>query len=201
MRAVALYPSPVLTTAVCLVFSTLVVTAQPAGLANWLDRPLVNWNTPGGNMPSPPASDETKQSLITRCRLTPPVATPAEKAVDAAGWVPFWNVDQQLVRDGVEIVGGMAAADGMCRPANYNIFVFVDARFAGVLSPVPMTSRLDGSSGAVRMPLPLLTAEFARYGDSDALCCPSSRVTVRYRVDRTPAGPVILPVDLRTTRP
>lgn len=169
--------------------------------ASWLDSPLTNWNTVGDTVPSPPAHDETKQSLIARCQLTPPLATAAEKAVDAAGWVPFWNVDQQLVRDGVEIVGGLRGADGMCRPATYNLFVFVDGRFAGVLSPMPMTARLDGSSGAVRLPLPLVTAEFARYTASDPLCCPSSRVTVRYRIDRTPAGPVVVPVDLRTTRP
>ena len=33
------------------------------------------------------------------------------------------------------------------------------------------------------MPLPQITAEFARYAATDPLCCPSSRVTVRYRAD------------------
>jgi hypothetical protein len=63
-----------------------------------------------------------------------------------------------------------------------------------------MTSRLDSSSAAVRMPLPAITAEFARYAGTDALCCPSSRVTVRYRIDPSAAGPVVAPVDVRTTR-
>ena len=83
----------------------------------------------------------------------------------------------------------------------YNLFVFVGGTFAGVLSPTPMTSRLDGSSGAVRLPLPNITAEFARYTTTDPLCCPSSRVTVRYRIDRSAAGPVVAPVEVRTTRP
>ena len=89
----------------------------------------------------------------------------------------------------------------MRRPSLYNLFVFVGGKYAGVLSPAPMTSRLDGSSGAVRLPLPNITAEFARYTASDPLCCPSSRVTVRYRVDRTAAGPVVAPVEIRTSRP
>jgi hypothetical protein len=95
----------------------------------------------------------------------------------------------------------MRGADGMCRPATYNLFVFVGGRFAGVLSPTPMTSRLDSSSGVVRMPLPLVTTEFARYASTDPLCCPSSRVTVRYRIDRTAAGPVVVPLEVRNTRP
>ena len=89
----------------------------------------------------------------------------------------------------------------MCRPVTYNLFVFVGGRFAGVLSPTSMASRLDSSSGVVRLPLPAITAEFARYTGTDALCCPSSRVTVRYRIDRTAAGPVVAPVEVRTTRP
>jgi hypothetical protein len=109
--------------------------------------------------------------------------------------------DRTGVSDEVEVVGGMRAADGMCRPATYNFFVFVAGRFAGVLSPLPMTSRLDGSAGAVRLRLPQLTAEFARYASSDPLCCASSHVTVGYRIDRTPAGPVVLPGEVRNSRP
>jgi hypothetical protein len=179
----------------------LIAAAQGGSPVSWLDQPLVSWNKPGDAVPSPPRSDESTESVIKRCQLTPPRQTDAERALEAAGWVPFWNVDQQLVRDDVEVVGGMAAADGMCRPARYNLFVFVGGKFAGVLSPTSMTSRLDGSSGAVRMALPLVTVEFARYRPDDPLCCPSSRVTVRYRIDRTPSGAVVTPVDVRTTRP
>ena len=168
--------------------------------ASWLDRPLASWNTAGAPVPKAPAGDETKESVIARCRLAPPRSTSPERAVDAAGWIPFWNFDQQLVRDEIEIVGGMTGADGMCRPTAYNLFVFVAGRFAGVLSPASMTSRLDSSSGAVRVQPPGLTADFSRYATSDPLCCPSSHVTVRYRVDRTDAGPLVAPVEVRTTR-
>jgi len=188
---------------VLLLLPTMSLTAaQDRATTSWLDRPLSVWNTAGSPVPKAAAAvDETKEEIISRCRLTPPRSTAAERAVDAAGWVPFWNFAQQLVREDVEIVGGMSGADGMCRPAAYNLFVFVGERFAGVLSPASMTSRLDGSSGAVRLPLPNITAEFARYTTSDPLCCPSSRVTVRYRIDRTAAGPVVAPVEIRTTRP
>lgn len=157
-------------------------------------------------MPPAPALAEAKAAVISRCRLTPPRSTRPEQAVDTAGWIPFWNVDQQLVREEVEIVGGMRGADAACQPAAYNVFVFVGDQFAGTLSPTEMTTKADSASGVVRMPLPLIntkfiiSAEFARYQNADALCCPSSRVAVRYRIDRTAAGPVVVPVELRTTR-
>ncbi|MEO8255923.1 MAG: LppP/LprE family lipoprotein [Acidobacteriota bacterium] len=190
-----------------LVFSAaglLLTVSVPAGQrapTSWLDRPLTNWNRGGAAVPRAPEAGEAVASVIRRCQLTPPRSTTAERAIDAAGWIPFWNVDQQLVREDIEIIAGMRGADGMCRPVDYNLFVFVGGRFAGVLSPRPMTSRLDSSSGVVRLPLPAITAEFARFASTDPLCCPSSRVTVRYRIDRTAAGPVVAPVEIRNTRP
>ncbi len=179
---------------------TLPATAgQHESPASWLDRPLVNWNKAGEPVPSAPAGDEPISSVISRCKLTPPRSTMAERAIESAGWIPFWYFDQQLVREDVEIVGGMRGADGMCRPATYNLFVFVGGQFAGRLSRAFMTSQLDSSSGIVRIALPVVTTEFARYSSTDPLCCPSSRVTVRYRIDRT-AGTVVVPVDIRNTR-
>ena len=195
------YRSRWLWTAGLFVFLAFTAAAQQPSAGSWLDhRPLTSWNTPGAAIPAARAGEESKAAVIARCGLKPPAATAAEKALDAAGWIAFWNVDQQLVRDGVEIVGGMSGADGMCRPTDYNLFVFVDGRYAGTLSPETMVSRTDGSSGVVRMPLPELTSEFTRYAPTDPLCCPSSRVRVRYRIDRSPAGPVVVPMDVRTTR-
>jgi hypothetical protein len=179
---------------------TLSARAAQNTPASWLDRPLASWNSAGATVPRSPSGDETIASIVNRCKLAPRRATPAERAVDGAGWIPFWNVDQQLIREDIEIVGGMRAADSRCLPATYNLFVFVGGRFAGVLSPTSMTSSRDGSSGVVRLPLPAVTAEFARFATTDALCCPTSRVTVSYRIDRTPAGPVVVPVDVKTTR-
>ena len=175
------------------------LNSQPA--PTWLDRPLTNWNTPGMPLPGTSAGSETRESIVKRCQLKPPRETMAERAVESASWIPFWHVDQQLLRDDVEILGGMRAADDACLPTAYHLFVFVGGRFAGTLSPAPLSSRLDGSAGAVRLSLPLISAEFARYAGDDPPCCPSSRVTVRYRVDRLPAGPVVVPIEVRTTRP
>ncbi len=187
--------------ALALLASTATAQNPPA---SWLDRPLAGWNKAGDKVPAPPraqGASESREAVISRCRLKPPRSSVGERAVEAAGWIPFWNFDQQLVRDYVEIVGGMRDADGMCRPATYNIFVFVGGQFAGALSPTPMTSRLDSSSGAVRLLLPTITAEFARYGSTDPLCCPSSHVRVTYRIDRTPEGPLVAPAEIRSTRP
>jgi hypothetical protein len=177
--------------------------AAQAPPASWLDRPLANWNKAGEKVPAPPdgqAGGESRAAIVDRCKLTPPHSTAAERAVEAAGWIPFWNFDQQLVRDDVEVVGGMRGADGMCRPTAYNLFVFVGGRFAGVLSPAPMGSRLDSSSGAVRLPLPNVTVDFARYTTTDPMCCPSAHVRVTYRVERAAAGPVVVPADVKATR-
>ena len=174
-------------------------TSAQAPPASWLDRPLASWNKPGASVPAAPRDrnvNESRESIVARCHLTPPRSTAAERAVDAAGWIPFLNFDQPLVRDDVEIAGGMRSADGMCRPASYNIFVFVGGRFAGMLSPTHMTSRLDSSSGVVRLQPSAIAAEFARYTSNDPLCCPSSHVRVTYRIDRSPSGPVVVATEV-----
>jgi hypothetical protein len=136
------------------------------------------------------------KAVISRCRLTPPGGN-AARAVSAAGWIPFPYFGKPLAQGDVEIVGGMTGADGMCRPSGYNVFVFVGGRYAGTLSPAPMTSRLDGASGDVRLALPQVVVEFARYTEKDPLCCPSSRSTVSFRIDRTKTGVVVVPIDKR----
>jgi len=167
--------------------------SAPAPAASWLDRPLANWNVAGQGVISAPRADEPRDEVVRRCKLSFPRTTAAEKAVDAAGWIPFLPGGQQVSRDGVEIVGGMSGADGMCRPVGYNLFVFVSSQFAGTLSPTLMTSRLDSSSGMVTLTSDGVTAEFVRYRDTDPLCCPSSRVAVRYRIDRT-RRPLLVPL-------
>jgi hypothetical protein len=173
---------------------------QPA----WLDKPLTNWNTAGRAIPAAKAEEEPIAELAPRCKYLPLLETTAgERALVAAGWVPFRMFDRQIVDRDVEIIGGLAGADGMCRPANYNVFVFVNGRLAGTLSPQEMDSRSDGSiGGAIRLAADdTIDAGFARYTDKDPLCCPSSHVTVRYRLDRTSPSPVVVPVSVRVTRP
>jgi hypothetical protein len=161
----------------------------------WLDQPLANWNKAGAPVPAAPVPVEPLEAVAARCRLTPLVGG-AARAVAAAGWLPFNYFGQPLAKDDVQIVGGMTGADGMCRPTQYNVFVFVAGRFAGTLSPAQMTSREDGSSGAVRLAPPEITVEFARYTPRDPLCCPSAHATMRFRIARTPGGAVVVPIDV-----
>jgi len=94
----------------------------------------------------------------------------------------------------------LAGFDGMCRPMGYQAFVYSEGRYAGTLSPVPMNSRTDGSLTRVHLVRSTaITAEFARYRDSDPLCCPSRTSTVEYRV-RNDEVPDLTAVNV-TTRP
>ena len=188
-------------TAVAIAALSTAVLAAQAATPSWLDRPLTNWNTPGSSISRADTNDETVPEIVARCKLTLPRATPAERAVADAGWVPFHMFDRTIVQRDVEIVGGMAGADGMCRPTEFNVFVFVGGTLAGTLSPTEMHSRSDSSiGGAIRLADDVIAAEFVRYTDADALCCPSGRVTVRYRIDRKSTPPVVVPVSARATR-
>jgi hypothetical protein len=85
------------------------------------------------------------------------------------------------------VVRGAAGYDGMCRPRQYQDFVFVRGAFAGTLSPQPMDSRTDGAIGRVFLQSDRrVTAEFARYTAKDPLCCPSSSTTVEFAIEGDP---------------
>jgi len=169
---------------------------------SWLDRPLSNWNIPGRAVPRAVPNGEAVSEIVKRCSMPILGETAGERALADAGWLPFHVFDRQMLQGDVEIIGGMAGADGMCRPADFNVYVFVNGSLAGRLSPAEMTSRNDASVGAVRLAGDgTIAAEFSRYGTDDPLCCPSKRFTVRYRVDRTPPQPVVVPISVQATRP
>ena len=169
---------------------------------SWLDRPLSNWNVSGRALPRAVPNGETIVEVSKRCSMPALTSTPGERALANAGWLPFRMFDRQIVQRDVEIVGGLAGADGMCRPTQFNVFVFVNGQLAGALSPSEMDSRTDGSiGGAIRLAEDeTIAADFARYTGVDPLCCPSGRVTVRYRIDRTASAPVVVPVRVQPTR-
>ena len=84
-------------------------------------------------------------------------------------------------------MAGAADYDGMCRPRQYQYFVFARGMFAGTLSPHPMDSRTDGA--LVRVTIEndrQLQAEFVRYLAADPLCCPSGRTTVVFGIEGDP---------------
>jgi hypothetical protein len=177
------------------------VSAQ-APPASWLDRPLSNWNSPGRAMPRAVPVNGSMAETAKRCAFPAFLReTPGQRALADAGWRPFHLFDREIVQRDVEIIGGLAGADGMCRPLNFNAFVFVNGRLAGTLSPADMNSRTDGSIGVVRLAEDdTIGAEFSRFAETDALCCPTGRVAVRYHIDRTAAAPIVVPLNVRALR-
>ena len=111
--------------------------------------------------------------------------------VTSAGWSLY---AKPPTRGAAIVVLGEASVDGMCRPWDYQAFVFVKGSFAGTLSPSLMDSRTDGALSEIRFPWPAaIDVVFLRYVDADPLCCPSRLTTVRYRIERRPEGPVVVP--------
>lgn len=172
--------------------------------ATWLDRPLAGWNAADVALPAaPPAppDGEPHAALRARCQWTGPRSAEVTGALAGAGWLPYLLFDRELAAGDVEVVGGLSGADGLCQPEAFNAFVFVGGRFAGTLSPEPMTSRRDASAGAIRLiDDRTIAAEFVRYGPDDPPCCPLTRVTVVFRIDRAQPQPVVVPLELRITR-
>jgi hypothetical protein len=134
-----------------------------------------------------------------RCQLTVPASAGA-RALTTAGWIPLLHLDRELTQNDVEILAGTTELDGDCAPKGFHLFVFAKGRFAGTLSPTPMAPRADGQAGPVRFVGDAISAEFARYKDGDATCCPSARMAVRYRIDAAAGAAAVVPIDIRTTR-
>lgn len=174
-------------------FSTFLLAAGVSAQVSWLDRPLRNWNTGEGVVPNAP---QTLAPIDARCRDQ--IRTPeslADRAVTRAGWSLF---GASQTYSPVTVVMGFASVDGMCRPNQYNAFVFVNNRFAGTLAPEPVASRTDGSFGKIQLFRNTLTAEFARYTANDPLCCPSQTSLVSYSIT-TGARGVVKPDDVSTS--
>lgn len=160
------------------VFLLLTTAATAFSQTSWLDRPLNTWNNGSGTVPNAP---RTLVAISAQCQSQ--VRQPdsiADRSVTRAGWSLFGAAQTY---GQVAVVNAMAGTDGMCRPSLYNTFVFVNGRYAGSLSPTTMESRSDGSlSQATLTGIDSITAEFARYRSSDALCCPSQKSIVTYSI-------------------
>jgi LppP/LprE lipoprotein len=176
---------------ICCAFGVTPASAALApGPGAWLETPApANWNSPGAAVPTapPPYGD-----IDPRCGAQERTSeSPEEDQVVAAGWRLF---NAARVGWGVWVVDGLVDYDGMCRPNQFQGFVFVDGQFAGTISPAPMDSRTDGSGRVLDVRGPgLLTGQFVRYTATDALCCPSSIFTVEYTADRSGNAPVLVP--------
>ncbi len=97
----------------------------------------------------------------------------------------------------IRVIAGAAGYDGMCRPRQYQYFVFSRGIFAGTLSPYLMDSRTDGALVRVTIQSDRnLNAEYDRYAAADPLCCPSRRTTVLFSLEKDP--PTLRPLSATT---
>jgi hypothetical protein len=157
----------------------------------WLDEtPLVPWNAAGMSVPAapPPAGTPPDDPQCGGGNRSPEISE--DLLLVQAGWVLFGTYEGGW---GIKLLWGLTGYDGMCRPWGYQQFAFVDGVFAGTMSPVPMNSREDGSLASSHFGQDGLSAEFNRYAPTDPLCCPSQSTVVQYHIDRTDAGPVLVP--------
>jgi hypothetical protein len=173
-------------------FVWFVVVAQTPGPGAWLESsPPENWNVPGALIPQAPAP--TTDVVDPRCgaqERSP--ESPEEDEVASAGWRIF---NAARVGWGLRLVDGLVGYDGMCRPLQFQGFLFADGQFAGTISPTPMDSRTDGVGRITDVRGPgVLTSQFVRYASSDPLCCPSSVFWVEFQVDRSDGAAVLIPV-------
>lgn len=148
---------------------------------SWLDIDLENWNQAGASVPRPPKSNSESPATCPELLRTP--TTSEEKEIARAGWFPL-----SLLRINSEmtVATGYLGVDGMCRPDEYQAFVFVRGVFAGTLSPEVMRARGEGSLGKILFDdsRDILIGEFSRYKPSDSMCCASGVLQVEYLVQR-----------------
>jgi len=177
-----------------------VVPRPAAADGAWLDNPALTWNTPNMTMPHPTQNRPGPATEVdTRCtQQARPAETDEDRAVERAGWTLFASYEGGW---GVRIVRGLSGYDGMCRPAEYQAFVFVDGKLAGTLSPTSMLSRTDGALSEIDFyGGDTVMGQYARYAEQDPLCCPSARSYVRYRIDRSGPAPTLICEDTSTEK-
>jgi hypothetical protein len=170
--------------------------AQAGGQLPWLDAPKpASWNVPRLAVPEAP---KATAPIDAKCRSQArPPEVAQDKHVRDRGWdlVGAYQGGWQVV-----VIRGTAGYDGMCRPQQYQEFVFLDGVFAGTLSPQPMRSRTDGA--LIRTTIQSgrrIIAEYARYAPGDPLCCPSNTTTVVFAISQDP--PVVRPASTSTSKP
>lgn len=165
---------------------------SPSG--SWLDQSQpASWNAPGVPIPAAPSVDSgTEPRCADQAR---PAELEADRRLRNAGWdlIGAFQGGWQIL-----VIGATAGYDGMCRPREYQDFVFVRGIFAGTLSPRTMDSRTDGALSRVFVQSPTrLTAEYLRYAPQDPLCCASR--TTRVVFDIASDGPLVKPVSVSTS--
>jgi hypothetical protein len=165
---------------IAVVFLGLAGAQTPAG--NWLDSNSVTaWNRPGTPIPYAPE----RQNPDPRCRaLTRTPQSDEDAQLRAHGWD---LVGSPSGAKDIQVIAATADYDGMCRPRQYQSFVFAHGVFVGTLSPHLMDSRTDGALSQVIIESDRkLQAKYLRYAATDPLCCASRTTTVTFAIDEDP---------------
>ncbi|MEO7539093.1 MAG: LppP/LprE family lipoprotein [Pyrinomonadaceae bacterium] len=155
-------------------------TGLAAAQYKWLDaKPMPSWSERSREILQ---TKKISNGEFKRCGM---VVRPATLAVDKIlakqGWTLVGDAQIFGKATAVTVATGF---DGMCRPLEYQTLVFVGNSVAGTLSPGPMDSRTDSSLTNVKLLSETsLVADYIRYSQSDALCCPSRKNTVTFRID------------------
>jgi len=160
---------------------------------SWLDASqLEPWNKSGMSIPFAPQGQKNPDP---RCRaLARSPASEEDRQLHSRGWDLIGPPSEGWQ---IRVIGGAADYDGMCRPRQFQHFVFVRGSFAGTLSPRTMDSRTDGALGRVHIDSDhQLTVGYNRYNAADPLCCPSRTTTVAFDIEKDP--PVVRPVSAST---
>ena len=165
--------------AIAMMFGDAAAGLPQNKVASWLDEAKPSlWNKPGAAVPAAP---KIQGATDPRCgEAARPPQLEEDKRVREQGWdlVGAYQGGWEML-----VVRGTAGYDGMCRPRQYQDFVFMRGVFAGTLSPQPMDSRTDGALERVSLQSGArLRADYARYGAKDALCCPSGTTHVVFDI-------------------
>ena len=165
--------------AIAMMFGNAAVGLPQNKVASWLDEAKPSpWNKPDAAIPAAP---KLQGATDPRCReAARPPQLDEDKRVREQGWdlVGAFQGGWEML-----VIQATAGYDGMCRPRQYQAFVFMRGVFAGTLSPQPMDSRTDGALERVSLQSGArLTADYARYAAKDALCCPSGTTHVVFDI-------------------
>lgn len=180
-----LAPTSLIITSMLLASGSFAQT-EPSG--TWLDSTM-NWNSSDASIPQAPQQDGNNLSSCQH--VIRPSALPEDTLVEAAGWT---LTGAAQTYGATTVVMGMANADGMCRPLDYQVFVFTNGDFSGTISPIPMDSRSDGSLFDLNLYREgFIDASFNRYTSDDPLCCASGASRVFYQVNTGTGTPILVP--------
>ncbi|MDQ3636175.1 MAG: META domain-containing protein [Acidobacteriota bacterium] len=174
-----------------IVFSfTINAAAQVAAQSVWLGmNPLPSWNERSRAILQTKkiSSDELK-----RCAVV--VRKPSllqDFLLTKMGWT---LVNAAQIYGDTTVVSTAEAFDGMCRPLKFQTYVFVGKLLAGTLSPAQMDSRTDGALVNVQLTGEKnLTAEYVRYREADALCCPYKTEMVTFQIKPDGKNSLLVP--------